>query len=62
MVKFHAQAYKNGRMEIPSNERDYFGLDKNDIVLLVVRTPEGRGLFWDQLTLHDRLTIPLGLR
>lgn len=62
LAKFHSPVYKNGRIAIPSNERDYFGLDKHDIVLLVVRNPNGRGLFWAQLTVHGRLTIPQGLR
>ena len=67
LAKFHAQVYKNGRIAIPSNEREHFGLDKHDIVSLIVRKYEGekiigRGQFWAQLTIHGRLTIPNGLR
>jgi len=62
LAKFHSPVYKNGRIAIPSNERDYYGLDQHDIVLLIVRNNNGRGLFWAQLTVHGRLTIPRGLR
>lgn len=67
LAKFHVQVYKNGRIAIPGNEREYFGLDKHDIVNLVVRKVVGgkiigRGQFWAQLTVHGRLTIPNGLR
>ncbi len=67
LAKFHAQVYKNSRIAIPSNEREHFGLDKHDIVNLVIRKVIGgriigRGQFWAQLTVHGRLTIPNGLR
>lgn len=62
LAKFHVQVYKNGRMAIPSNEREYFKLDQHDLVNLIIRTPNGRGRFWAQLTIYGRLTIPLGLR
>ncbi len=67
LAKFHAQVYKNGRIAIPSNEREHFGLGKHDIVSLIVRKYKGekiigRGQFWAQLTIHGRLTIPNGLR
>ena len=67
LAKFHAQVYKNGRIAIPKNERDYYGLDQHDIVELIVRKYEGdkiigRGWFLAQLTVRGVLTIPLGLR
>jgi len=67
LAKFHVQVYKNGRIAIPGNEREYFRLDKHDIVNLVIRKVVngkivGRGQFWAQLTIHGRLTIPYGLR
>ena len=67
LAKFHAQVYRNGRIAIPANEREYFGLDKHDIVNLIIRKLDnnqisGRGQFWTQLTIHGRLTIPHGLR
>ena len=67
LAKFHVQVYKNGRIAIPGNEREYFGLEKHDIVNLVIRKVVdgkiiGRGQFWAQLTIHGRLTIPNGLR
>ncbi len=67
LAKFHAQVYRNGRIAIPANEREYFGLNKHDIVNLIIRKLEGdkiigRGQFWAQLTIHGRLTIPNGLR
>ncbi len=62
LAKFHAQVYKNGRIAIPSNERDYFHLQQHDLVHLIVRTPQRRARFWAQLTVYGRLTIPLGLR
>lgn len=67
LAKFHAQVYKNGRIAIPKNERDYFGIDQHDIVELIVRKIEdnkinGRGWFLAQLTTRGVLTIPLGLR
>lgn len=67
LAKFHAQIYKNGRIAIPKNERDYFGIDQYDIVELIVRKVEknnitGRGWFLAQLTARGLLTIPFGLR
>ncbi len=67
LAKFHAQVYRNGRIAIPKNERDYYGLDQHDIVELIVRKYEGneiigRGWFLAQLTTRGVLTIPLGLR
>lgn len=62
LAKFHAQVYKNGRIAIPSNEREYFKIGQHDLVNLIIRTPNGRGRFWAQLTIYGRLTIPLGLR
>ncbi|AEH25100.1 AbrB/MazE/SpoVT family DNA-binding domain-containing protein [Pyrococcus yayanosii] len=67
LAKFHAQVYRNGRIAIPKNERDYFGIDQHDIVELIIRKIEngqikGRGWFIAQLTVRGVLTIPLGLR
>ena len=67
LAKFHAQVYRNGRIAIPKNERDYFGIDQHDIVELIVRKIEndeirGRGWFLAQLTTNGKLTIPFGLR
>ena len=67
LAKFHAQVYRNGRIAIPKNERDYFGIDQHDIVELIVRKYEGdkitgRGWFLAQLTVNGKLTIPQGLR
>ena len=67
LAKFHAQVYRNGRIAIPKNERDYFGIDQHDIVELIIRKIEedkivGRGWFLAQLTVRGVLTIPLGLR
>lgn len=67
LAKFHAQVYKNGRIAIPKNERDYFGIGQHDIVELIIRKIEddrinGRGWFLAQLTTRGLLTIPLGLR
>ncbi|AEC52238.1 hypothetical protein PNA2_1323 [Pyrococcus sp. NA2] len=67
LAKFHAQVYRNGRIAIPKNERDYFGIDQHDIVELIVRKIVnnkivGRGWFLAQLTVRGVLTIPLGLR
>ena len=67
LAKFHAQVYRNGRISIPKNERDYYGLDQHDIVELIVRKYEGdkitgRGWFLAQLTVNGKLTIPQGLR
>lgn len=67
LAKFHTQVYRNGRIAIPKNERDYYGLDQHDIVELIVRKYEddkiiGRGWFLAQLTVRGVLTIPLGLR
>ena len=67
LVKFHAQVYRNGRIAIPKNERDYYSLDQHDIVELIVRKYEGdkitgRGWFLAQLTVNGKLTIPQGLR
>ena len=50
LAKFHTQVYRNGRIAIPKNERDYYGLDQHDIVELIVRKYEddkitGRGWF-----------------
>ena len=67
LAKFHAQVYRNGRIAIPKNERDYYSLDQHDIVELIVRKYEGdkitgRGWFLAQLTVNGKLTIPQGLR
>ncbi len=67
LAKFHAQVYRNGRIAIPKNERDYYRLDQHDIVELIIRKYEGdqitgRGWFLAQLTVRGVLTIPLGLR
>ncbi|WP_054839687.1 hypothetical protein [Thermococcus sp. JCM 11816] len=69
LAKFHAQVYRNGRIAVPKNERDYFGLDQHDIVELIIRKWEGGdkilgrgGWFLAQLTVRGVLTIPLGLR
>ncbi|MFA4701481.1 AbrB family transcriptional regulator [Pyrococcus kukulkanii] len=67
LAKFHTQVYRNGRIIIPKNERDYFGIDQHDIVELIIRKIEngkivGRGWFIAQLTVRGVLTIPLGLR
>ena len=67
LAKFHTQVYKNGRISIPKNERDYFGIDQHDIVELIIRKIEedklvGRGWFLAQLTTNGKLTIPFGLR
>jgi len=67
LAKFHAQVYRNGRIAIPKNERDYYGLGQYDVVELIIRKYRdnkivGRGWFLAQLTVSGVLTIPLGLR
>ncbi len=67
LAKFHTQVYRNGRIAIPKNERDYFGIGQHDIVELIIRKIKedkiiGRGWFLAQLTVRGVLTIPLGLR
>jgi len=62
LAKFHVQVYKNGRIAIPGKEREYFGLDKHDIVNLVVRKVVGgkiigRGQFWAQLTISNIVSL-----
>jgi len=65
LAKFHAQVYRNGRIAVPKNERDYYRLDQHDIVELIIRKYKGdqiigRGWFLAQLTVNGKLTIPIG--